>query len=98
MRSVSSACVARCPERQTRTIVVVEVLDDLVAVLAQQVQRHVVGAGDVSGLELARGSDVENPRWRSRTRRSLRSCESMVVGAVMVIRVLPAEAGGDQSL
>ena len=47
--------------------VLVEVLDDLVAVLAQQVQRNVVGPGDVRGLELARGSDVENPRRRSRT-------------------------------
>ncbi len=46
--------------------VVVEVLDDLVAVLAQQIQRNVVGPGDVRGLELARGSDVENPRRRRR--------------------------------
>ena len=48
--------------------VVVEVLDDLVAVLTQQIQRNVVGPGDVGGLELARGSDVENPRRRSRTK------------------------------
>ena len=45
---------------------VVEVPDDLVAVFAQQIQRDVVGTGDVGGLELARGSDVENPRRRRR--------------------------------
>ena len=43
--------------------VLVEVGDDFAAVFAQQVQRHVVGAGDVCGLELAGGSDVEHP-WR----------------------------------
>ena len=47
--------------------VLVEMLDDLVAVLAQQIERNVVGPGDVRGLKLARGSDVENPRWRGRT-------------------------------
>ena len=48
--------------------VVVEVRDDLVAVLTQQIQRNVVGPGDVRGLKLPRGSHVENPRRRSRTK------------------------------
>ena len=42
---------------------VAEVGTDLVAMLAQEVQRHVVGAGDVHGLELPRRADVENA-WR----------------------------------
>jgi hypothetical protein len=39
-----------------------EVLDDLVAVLAQQVERNVVGAGNVHRVELAGGSDVQHSR------------------------------------
>ncbi len=42
--------------------VVIEVGADLVAVLTQQVQGHVVGPGDVDGLELPRRADVENAR------------------------------------
>ena len=42
--------------------VLVEVATQLGAVLAQRVQRHVVGAGDVGGLELGRGAHVEQAR------------------------------------
>jgi hypothetical protein len=42
-------------------------LDDLVSVLAQQIERDVVGPGDMGDLELARRSNVENPRRRGRT-------------------------------
>ena len=33
---------------------------NLVAMLAEQIQRHVVGPGDVRGLELSRGTDVQD--------------------------------------
>jgi hypothetical protein len=46
--------------------VIVEVLDDLVAVLAQYVERNVVGTGNVHRLELAGGSDVEHSRGHRR--------------------------------
>ena len=42
--------------------VLVQVLDDLVAVLAQQIQRNVVGPGDVRGLELSGRSHIQNAR------------------------------------
>ncbi len=58
----SSAWAARAPERQTSTTSSSRWLTQLVAVLAQQVQRHVVGAGDVRGLELGGGAHVEQAR------------------------------------
>ena len=39
----------------------VEVRDDLVAVLTQQIERNVAGPGDVRALKLPRGSHVESP-------------------------------------
>jgi hypothetical protein len=42
-------------------------LDDLVSVLAQQIERDVVGPGDMRDLELARRSHVENPWGRGGT-------------------------------
>ena len=71
--SASWAWPARAPERQTRTTSCVEVATRARrAVLAQRVQRHVVGAGDVPGLELGRGADVDQARGVGAGRRSCR--------------------------
>lgn len=66
--------------------VLVEVPDDVVAVLAQQIERDVVGPGDMRGLELPGSSDVENRGGTAELRRSLRSLGSMVAVAVMLLR------------
>ena len=50
-RRVSSALVGALPGAADQYDVFVEMLDDLVAVFPQQVQRHVVGPGDVCALE-----------------------------------------------
>ena len=76
----------------------VEVPDDLVAVFAQQVQRDVVGAGDMGGLELARGPDVENPRRRSRTEAFAEVLRIDGGGSGHGDRGPSGRAGGDQSL
>ena len=52
--------------------VLVEVAAQLRTVLAQGVQRHVVGPRDVGGLELRRGADVEDPGASLAVRRSCR--------------------------
>jgi hypothetical protein len=58
----------------------VEGLDDLVTVLAKQIERHVVGPGNMGGLELARRPHIQNPR-RNR-------------GSESVTEVLRIEGGG----
>ena len=98
LRSVSSACAARLPGATHQHDLVVEVLDDLVAVLAQQIQRNVVGPGDVGGLELARGSHVENPRRHSRTEALAEVLRIDGGGSGHGDQGPSGWAGGDQSL
>src|SRR5699024_12768963 len=45
--------------------VVVHALGEVGGVLGEQVQRNVVGAADVSGLELARGADIDHQDRKS---------------------------------
>ena len=60
-----SALRARWPGAAHEDDPLGDVRADLGAVLAEDVERDVVGAGDMLRLELARGSDVEDAGVRS---------------------------------
>ena len=80
-RALCSAWAARLPDRQISTTVSSRWCAQLVAVFAEQVERHVVGAGDVPGVELARGAHVDQSRCRRPSSSSSRNAvTSMVVG------------------
>jgi hypothetical protein len=62
----------------------IQAREDFVAVLAQQVERNVVGTGHVNRVELPRCADVEDARGVAESIRARRSAESIVTGVCIL--------------